>query len=211
MKRNQQKDSFEAPLGDAYRLMRSGRGEEACRLLASARDRAILEEDSGEASLFTSVRGSYLAALGQHHNALDAYLEAERLSGGGENEGLAVARHLIYGMHEPADALTRVDQMIARGLASAPADLECLALKGICHLFLGEANDSISTLKIMISKLRFLETPSLSCDLTLVEELSRKHVAAKECLVYLDLVESKAREEGNARSLARVLELKALL
>ncbi len=208
---DQQKDDFEQPLATAHSLMRQGKGEDACRLLFRARDRAVSSGDSTEACLFASVRGSYLVAMDRNREALNAYLEAEGFSDGQANQKLTTARHLLYGMSQPAKALAKVDEVLESSPNTAAVDQECRAVQGLGLLFLGRPEEAIAALEVMISELPSAQLPSLSCDLTLVEELARRRLAVAECSSYLDLVETKAGIEREKRVLDHVLRLKALL
>ena len=191
--------------------MRLNRSEDACRLLARARDRAGAIGDSTEACLFASVRGSYLAAMDRHHDALDAYREAERISAGDPHQQLTTARHLLHGMSRPADALAKVDEVLESHHHTAAIRQECRAIQGLSRLSLGQSEEAVAALTAMSAELSSAQLPSLSCDLTLVEELARGRLAVAECRIYLDLVESRAEDDRDDRTLDRVLALNALL
>lgn len=208
---DQPKDAFEHPLATAHLLMRQGQGEEACQVLVRARDHAVSRGDSTEACLFASVRGSYLAAMGRDREGLDAYLEAENISGGGASQKLTTARHLLYGMCQPAKALARIDEVLESRPNNAVIYHECHAIQGLSLLFLGRSDKVIETLEAMRLELSSNQLPSLSCDLTLVEELTKRRLALDECRQYVELVEAQAESEGEKRVLDRVSDLKAHL
>lgn len=205
-----QRDAFEQPLAAAHRLMRQNRGEDACQLLAHARDRASADGDSTEACLFASVRGSYLAAMDRNHDALAAYQEAEKLSAGDPHQKLTTARHLLHGMSRPADALEKVDEVLESERNTVAIRQECRAIRGLSLLALGRSEKAAAALIAMSAELSSTQLPSLSCDLTLVEELVRSRLAVSECRAYLELVKSRAANDGDDRTLDRVGALNAL-
>jgi len=209
-------DSFEEPLRTAHALMRQRKGEEACRFLSRAKEDALSSGANDNAALFSSVRGSYLMAMGFDEEALRAYREAERLSGNDVHYRLTTARHLIVAMDRPAEALEIASAVVgfeSEDPAVSESEVaairrEARAIRGLALLGLDQPEKAIEELQALCSP---AQLPSLSWDLTLVEELSRRQLAPGSCRRYLDLVESKAREESEARVLEKVLEIKALL
>jgi len=200
----------------AHALMRRQKGEEACRLLFRSKEDAQSRGANREAALFSSVRGSYLAALGRNEEALDAYLEAEQLSEDSVHDRLITARHLVGAMDRPDQALEAVNAAVSfRSDDPAVSDsevtailAEALSIRGLAFLRLGQPEKAVQELEALHSMLSSPGLPSLSCDLTLVEELSRRRLAPRLCRRYLQLVEARAREEKERRVLERVLAVK---
>ena len=202
-------DSFEPILRNAHALMRAKKGDRACELLADAASQAVTRDDLEDAALFTSVRGSYLVALGRDEAALQAYLEAEKLGEGQAHYQLTTARHLIFGMKRPEDALAKVNELDSTRCSQSER-LIARSLRGTAHLHLGKQKLATAELKAMLE-----ETPpglpSISHDLILVEMLLREPLAHEVCRRYLSLVETKAEKEGEDSILGRVRELKSML
>jgi tetratricopeptide (TPR) repeat protein len=206
----QSPDSFESTLAAAHALMRRREGDEACRLLADATERAITGETLDKASLFSSVRGSYLVALGRDDEALDAYLEAERLSGGEVYYQLTTARHMVTGVGQPERALEKVDPLVVAPSDDPGVRQQARAIRGMALLSLGQSEAAIDELEAICAELP-PRLPAVSLDLTLVEALVRNDLGVEVCWRYLSLVESKAQEDGETRVLAKVTELQGLL
>jgi hypothetical protein len=164
-----------------------------------------------DAALFASVRGSYRMAMGQDRAALDAYRAAQRLSGNDPHYQLSIARHLAMRLQEPAEALETVNGLLKGKPASTALRLEARAVRGLALLSLNRGEEAIEELREIPLDHGFAELPSLSCDLTLVEELSRKKLAMDLCRHYLDVVESKARAEKETRVHAAVQKVRAVL
>jgi tetratricopeptide (TPR) repeat protein len=191
----------------AHAMFRKGKREEACYFLARKRDEAVSSGALGEASTYASIRGSYLVAMRRDSDALEAYMEAERLSEDEADSLLRTARHLIVGMKQPTQALERADAILA--FEDNSYHLTAHEIRGLALLALDqpeEASKELQTVFLGIDQL-----PSQSCDLILVEALSQKHLEPELCQRYLDAVETKAREEEEDRVLKRVLKIKALL
>lgn len=204
-------DSFEAPLRAAHALMRQRRGEDACRFLAQARDEALSSGLLDDAALFSSVRGSYLVAMGRDSEALEAYLEAERLSKGDAYSRLRTARHLVSGMKQPGEALKKVSTVLEAPPEGSAVRHEIHAIRGLAFLGLDQPEQAIEELQVLCSEASPPQLPSVSWDLTLVEEFLHRHLAPQLCQRYLELVESKAKKEGETRVLERALQLKSTL
>ncbi len=153
--------------------------------VADARNLRRPDTWDGRTCLFASVRGSHLVALGRDREALEAYLEAERISGGNVYQRLTTARHLLHGMDQPTQAL----EIVAEVLETRPKDVavrhECRAIQGLVLLFLGQIDRAVKSLVLMCSELASRQLPCLSCNLTLVEELSRRPLAVAACERYL--------------------------
>jgi hypothetical protein len=190
--------------------MRKRKGDEACRLLADATEHAISGEVLDNASLFSSVRGSYLVALGRDDEALDAYLEAERLSDGEVYHQLITARHMVTGMGQPERALKKVDPLVVAPSNDPGVRQQARAIRGMALLSLDQPDAAIDELEAICAELG-ARLPAVSLDLTLAEELVRNEVGVEICRRYLSLVQSKAQEEDEARVLAKVTELQGLL
>jgi tetratricopeptide (TPR) repeat protein len=190
--------------------MRKREGDEACQLLADATERAISGEAPDNAALFSSVRGSYLMALGRDDEALDAYLEAERLSGGEVYYQLATARHLVTGVNQPERALKKVDPLVAAPSDDPGVRQQARAIRGMALLSLNQPDAAIDELEAICTELP-ARLAAVSLDLTLVEGLAQRGVGVEVCQRYLSFVESKAKEDGEARVLAKVAELQGVL
>ena len=199
-------DRFEGILDATRLLMRKGQREQACRLLAEARDRAAAEENIDEAALYASVRGSYLVAMGLEKEAQESYRDAERFSNG--NAKLISARHLIYGMGRPREGLAKAEEILANQLTEPAQRQEARAIQGLARLALDQAQEAIKSLAELLSDLLETRIPASSTDLTLVEELAKRHMAADLCRAYLDLVEERAREDQDQGALHRILAAK---
>lgn len=204
-------DSFEEPLRAAYVLMREGQGEEACRFLAQAREHALSGGMLDDAALYSSVRGSYLAAMGHDSDALEAYLEAERLSDSDPHSCLITTRHLVSCMEQPGKALEKVDAILESSSVGSAVRQAARAIRGLALLALDQSEKALEELRKMCSELPSALLPSRSCDLTLVEALVRKNLAPSLCSLYLESVELRAGEEREARVLKKVLELKSYI
>lgn len=204
-------DSFEQPLMVAHSLMRQKRGAEACRFLRQAVKQALSDGMSDDAALYSSVRGSYLVAMGRDAEALEAYLQAEQLSGGNTHYSLGAARHLASAMDRPGQALEIVDAILSSETESPSVRQEAHAIRGLAFLGLDQPEQAIKELQAIRLALSQLPLPALSCDLTLVEELSRQHLAPNYCRQYLRLVESVARENREGRILDQLVRLHTLL
>lgn len=204
-------DRFEAPLKAAHELMRAGRGDEACQFLDQAKQKAQAEGSTDDAALYSSVRGSYLAAMGRNEEALEAYQGAEQLSKSDPHYRLTTARHLLWGMSLPSEALELVDAIPDSEIENAGILLEAHAIRGLCHLAQQQEAQAIRELEAVVSLIARRMPPSLSCDLTLVEELARQRIAPDLCRDYLEQVEAQARKEEETRVVSRVAELKSLL
>lgn len=202
-------DAFESTLEAAHSLMRRKEGDEACRLLADAVERAVSSEALDHASLFSSVRGSYLVALGRNDEALAAYLEAERHSERDIYDQLTTARHLVVAMDQPKRALEKVNPLM-EAIQDPAARQAARAIRGIALISLDQQEAAIQELKAMHTETP-AELPALSRDLTLAEVLLRNSLGAEVCRRYLALVESKAQEDGEARVLAKVAEIQSHL
>ena len=206
----QSPDSFESILAAAHALMRKREGEEACQLLANATERAISSEAPDYAALFSSVRGSYLIALGRDEEALDAYLEAERLSGGEVYHQLTTARHLVTGVNQPERALTKVDPLVVAPSDDPGVRQQARAIRGMALLSLDRPHAAIDELAAICTELP-ARLAAVSLDLTLVEELAQRGLGVEVCQRYLSFVESMANADGEARVLAKVAELQGIL
>lgn len=204
-------DSFEEPLRIAHSLMRQRKGEEACCFLLQAEERALSSGMPDDAALYSSVRGSYLVAMGRDASALEAYLGAERLSGGNTHYRLGTARHLVSAMARPEQALEIVDEVLKSETKSQSVRQEAHSIRGLAFLALEQSDRAIEELQAISLMLSLAAQPALSCDLTLVEELIRQRVAPRSCRSYLELVESIARENREERVLDNVLRLHAFL
>jgi hypothetical protein len=190
--------------------MRMRQGDEACQLLADAIERAVSGEAPDNAALFSSVRGSYLMALGRDDDALDAYLEAERLSGGEVYYQLTTARHLVTGVDQPERALQRVDPLVVAPSDDPGVRQQAPAIRGMARLSLNQPDAAIEELAAISSELP-AKLPAVSLDLTLVEGLAHRGLGVEVCRRYLSLVESKANEDGEIRVLAKVADIQSLL
>jgi tetratricopeptide (TPR) repeat protein len=201
-------DSFEEPLMAAYTLFRKGKREEACRFLARKRDEEVTSGAREDAALYASVRGSYLVAMGRDSDALEAYLEAEELSNHESHCLLRTARHLLS-MNQPERALEKANVVMASTAADHGEIQEVNVIRGLAFLGLGLPKKAINELQTIVSHVDHLA--SQSCDLMFVEALCQKNLEPELCQRYLDVVESKAREDGEERVLKRVLKSKELL
>ena len=190
----------------AHAMFRKGKRERACWFLAQKRDEALSSDSSDAASTYASIRGSYLVAMGRDGDALEAYLEAERLS---ENEAHSLLRtaRLLITLKQPEKALERANAVLA--CEANTYHLAAHGTRGLALLALDQPEKASEELKTIFQGIDQL--PSRSCNLMLVEALSRKQLVPELCQRYLDAVESKAIEEGEDRVLKRVLKIKALL
>jgi tetratricopeptide (TPR) repeat protein len=202
-------DAFESTLEAAHSLMRRKEGDEACRLLADAAERAISSDALAHASLFSSVRGSYLVALGRNDEALAAYLEAERHSESDIYDQLITARHLVVGMNQPKRALEKVNPLMD-SIQDPAAHQAARAIRGIALVSLDQPDAAIDEMEAICEEFP-VGLPAVSLDLTLVEVLAHAGVATDVCRRYLSLVESKAKQDDDSHVLARVAELQDLL
>jgi len=205
------KDPFEKVLRAAHALMRRKEGEEACQVLARAKEEALARKDLDEAALYSSVRGSYLVAMGRDEEASEAYSQAEAMSQGNPHYQLTTARHLVSAMSQPGIALQKVDSaldQLDQTAGNAALSQDARAVRGLALLALGEPEKATIELSTMHRLLAETDLPSLSCDLTLVEALCRQPSARRICSRYLKLVEARARNEGETRVLNKILELK---
>jgi hypothetical protein len=110
-------------------------------------------------------------------------------------------------MKQPDKALEKVDSVLAAEVGSYPVSAH--SARGLALLALNQPAEARNELqKVLLGIDQLL---SRSCDLILVEALSQKHLVPELCQRYLDVVESKAREDGEERVLKRVLKIKELL
>ena len=202
-------DSFEPILAKAHALMRSKRGEEACIMLAEALEQARGSGDMEGAALFSSVRGSYLRALGRHAEALDAYLEAETLSGGESQYRISAARHMVFGVNQPERAIEKLSPLIKASQSSVLRQ-EAHSLRGIAFLALGKPREAVEELEGISTELGVREAP-WSRDLSLAELLVRNSLGVKACKRYLSLIAARAAAEGEAPVLDKIRGLARLL
>ena len=214
--RNRSPDSFEEPLSIAHKLMRKKKGAEACDYLLQAQSQAVSRGMTEDAALYASVRGSYLMAMGQNEDALGAYRAAERLSGNDPHYQLSTARHLVGAMGRPSQALEATNAAVSfqsddpavSDSQVAAIQAEALSIRGLAFLGLGQPEKAVQELEALLSTLSSSGLPALSCDLTLVEEVSRHCLAPNLVQRYLELVEARARAEKESRVLERVLAVK---
>ena len=210
-------DSFEEPLRAAHALMRQRKGEEACRFLLQAKEHALSEGAAGDAALYSSVRGSYLVAMGRDGEALAAYEEAGQISEDNAHYQLTTARHLVVAMGEADKALEIVNSMtefVSEDPEVSESEIaaihrEAHVIRGLAFLTLDQPEKAITELDAICFD--SAQPPSLARDLTLVEEFLRRRLAPALCSRYLDLVEAKAQEEEEYPVLAKVVGLKEVL
>ena len=190
-------------------MMRNGEREKACRLLSEAADRAVSEGFLEEAAIYSSVRASYLVAMGHDEHAYRWYRAAERLSGGNAYDKLITARHLLNGLGRAEDSLAKANEVLAEQAVDDPAiRQEALAIKGLSLLGLGRDSEVCSTFAELYAYLKSTRIPAMSSDLTLVEELAGRRMCFEICRSYLGLVEARAREDHDARVLHRISAIK---
>jgi len=212
-------DNFEEPLRAAHDLVRNGKREEACRFLLQHKERAESTGDLDDAALYSSVRGSYLVIIGADEEALEAYREAERLSGHDVHYQLTVARHLVQAMLQPRQALESVNALVKYDSDNpevseseiAAVRQEAHVIRGLSFLALGRPKGAIEELREVKHIVARGVLHPLSCDLTLVEELIRRHLVPRVCMEYLELVGAKARAASEERVLQKVDELRELV
>jgi hypothetical protein len=204
-------DRFSEILDASRVLMRKGRKEEACRLLAEARDRAASEGQPAEAALYSSVRGSYLVAMGRDSEAQESYRDAERFSNGEASDKLISARHLIYGLKRPEEGLSKAGEVLEATTVGTTVWQEATAIQGIARIAMNQPGEAVNCLKTLLARLRSTQIRASGCDLLLVDELLKQQQAGELCRAYISLAESRAREAQDHEVLARILAIKGAL
>ncbi|NJO21271.1 MAG: hypothetical protein HC838_16190 [Spirulinaceae cyanobacterium RM2_2_10] len=193
-------------------MHRTGKGEEANSSFGPGTEIALASGMLDEAVLYASVNGSFLVAMGRDTEALDAYLVAENLSDGDAHSRLRTARHLLSGMKQPVEALAKVNAVLeSPAIDNLLVHLEARSIRGLALLALNQNDEVVAELRAACLEVSSANLASISLDLTLVEELSRKHLATDLCCHYLELVKSKALEEGERSILKKVREINSFL
>lgn len=201
---------LESTIKGAHALVRRGRGVDACRLLAKAADRAISINALDEAAVLSNIRGSYLVALGRDDEALQAYQKAEELSPENFQFTLATARHLIFGMKRPADALNKAAAILEKATGGSVEKHEARVVRGLAFLHLDQPSAAINELDAICREIPESQ-PSISRDLTLVELLLKNNLGAETARRYLTIVEKKAHQEQEVEVLKRAKDLHKII
>lgn len=175
-------------------LVRARDREEARRVLRAAISRAAADAPFW-AGHFADMLGSLFLAEGRDREALDTYLEAERLDPTEPSRLLRIANCLLYFLNRPAEALQRVDRTLESVDSASWVYLDARGIRGVALLRLGRVEEATRVFEAIIASAERL--PATSCDLRLVDELVERRQALSDCRRYLDLVLAKAESEGN--------------
>lgn len=192
-------------------LMRKRQQQEACRLLSQERDRAVLEGLPEEAALYSSVRGSYLVAMGRDEEAYEAYRDAEKLSNGDVHDKLLTARHLVFGLGRPEEGFKKAEEVITSETESVIVQHQAHSIQGLARLAMNQPEEAANSLRRLIYAIQSNPAQTSSLDLSLVEELAKDRTATDLCRTYLDLVESRTANSQNSELLSRILSIKGSL
>ena len=174
-------------------LVRLRKREDARRLLRASVDQAAAESPFW-AGHFADCLGSLLLADQKDEEALEAYLEAERLDPD-ESRALRIANCLLYFLNRPAEALSRLESTLRSVEEGGPTYCDARGMRGVALLRLGRVREAKGVFENIANSASRL--PASSCDLRLVDELVGRKEFLAECRSYLDIVLAKAQAEQN--------------
>lgn len=175
-------------------LVRSHKRAEARQLLKAAISGAASEAPFW-AGHFAGILGSLFLADGRDSEALDSYLEAERLDPTDSSRPLRTANCLLYFLNRPAEALQRVDSILNSVDERSWVYFDARGIRGVALLKLGRVDEARRVFEVIVASAARL--PATSCDLRLVDELVDRRQQLPECRRYLELVLAKAEAEDN--------------
>jgi hypothetical protein len=187
-------ETWEATDARVAELVRLRRREEARQLL-----RAMMTQAAGEspfwAGHFADCLGSLLLADQLDREALEAFLDAERLDPTDQSRKLRTASCLLFFLNRPAEALKRLEVTLQAADPSSWIYCDARGMRGVALFRLGRREEAGQVFETIASSAARL--PASSCDLRLVDELVEGGQNLSGCRSYLDVVLQKAREEHN--------------
>ncbi len=199
-------DAWEEPFHRANQLLLSGEFAEATTVLLTAMNEEANKGNNEDAAFYSNVLGSFLVSRERHEEALEAYLEAERLEPTNPHLKLTTGRHLHF-MNRSQAGRNKAREVLELQPSENPVHHEAHILFALTSLALGDTASATSSFEAMVSGPLLQELTAEACDLSLVVALCRQGLVADKCRSYLATVHGKALCEKNENVATAIQDL----
>lgn len=114
-------------------LVRQGRLQEVCGIIAAERDSAKAEGRRAEAATLSIMLGSFLSVTGRREEGLAAHVFAEEVEPENVYHAVATARYLLSFMSDPEAAAAKTRYTLSRATSFDPKFLhDAYSVLGLC-------------------------------------------------------------------------------
>lgn len=185
-------------------MVRQGRLQEVCSLIAAEREKASTDERSAEAATLSIMLASFLSVVGRREEGLSAHAFAEEVEPENPHNAVATARYLLSMMNDPEAAATKIAHTLSR--ATSP-DHKFLHN---AHSILGRCALRSQSYEVATSRLQEARAIASAHDLPAISwdfDLARELVTTPSGRSYLDELLQRARLEGDSITENRVVAI----